>query len=234
LNPTNQESFTTIAQSNRKSSLTYDQYANVATSTDALGRKTSFQYDKANRVTRETLPDGSIIAMTYDLNGNMTSITPPGKTAHTFAYNLFELLQEYLPPSVGAGISGATTYTYNLDKQLTQVNRPDGTVINFNYGSSTGLLNTINTPTGSYSYVYPNNSDLVNTLTSPDNEVMTYQYAGNVPKRRSNELIEIFPSKEAERLVHNSYKIYLISEPGCASEENDFLAGEIRSIISVK
>jgi DNA-binding transcriptional LysR family regulator len=52
-----------------------------------------------------------------------------------------------------------------------------------------------------------------------------------VARRRSNELVEVFPSKEAEKVARHSYKICLVSEPGCSTEENDFLANEIRSII---
>jgi DNA-binding transcriptional LysR family regulator len=54
-----------------------------------------------------------------------------------------------------------------------------------------------------------------------------------VAKRRPGELIEIYPSKEAEKAHKQFYKICLISEPKCSSEENDFLASEIRSIISM-
>jgi len=171
---------TAVKQGTRTNTLAYDQFGNVNSSTDPLGRVTRFQYDKANRVVQETLPDNSVIAMTWNANGDMTSITPPGKTAHSFSYNLFELVSEYLPPSLGAGLSGATLYSYNLDKQLTQVNLPDGAQIGYNYGASTGLLNSINMPTGNFSITYPQSSDLVSSITSPDNVVLSYSYAGNV------------------------------------------------------
>jgi DNA-binding transcriptional LysR family regulator len=53
-----------------------------------------------------------------------------------------------------------------------------------------------------------------------------------VAKRKPYELVELFPSKEAEKFASQSYKLCLISEPGCSSEENEFLANEIRSIVS--
>ncbi len=165
----------------RSSKLSYDAHNNVAMTTDSLGRRTSFEYDRANRLTKEILPDGHMISMTYDANGNMLSLTPPGKTAHSFSYNLFELIGQYLPPSLNAAISGATTYSYNLDQQLTQVHRPDGKQLSFNYGAKSGLLNSIVTAEGIFNTTYKMNSSLVNSISSPDHVVMSYQYAGSIP-----------------------------------------------------
>ena len=170
-----------VSRGDRHSSLNYDAASNIASSTDFLGRVTQFQYDQAGRVILEILPDGDRIAMTYDSNGNMISLTPPGKTAHSFSYNLFELVGQYLPPSLNATISGATTYSYNLDKQLTQVNRPDGKQISFNYGVTSGLLNSIVTAEGIFNTTYGMNSSLVKSISSPDHVVMSYQYAGSLP-----------------------------------------------------
>lgn len=165
-------------QGGRIQTLTYDQYGNVAQSIDPLGLVTKFSYDRANRVTKETLPDQNVIAMTYDKAGNLTSITPPGKTAHTFSYNLFQLVGQYLPPTLGANLSGATLYSYNLDKQPAQINRPDGEQVSYNYYSSSGLLSSITTPTGNYVYSYSPNSNLLSSVTSPYGETLNYQNAG--------------------------------------------------------
>jgi hypothetical protein len=55
-----------------------------------------------------------------------------------------------------------------------------------------------------------------------------------VANRRANELTEIFPSKEsASKILQERYKICLISEPNCSSDESDFLAREIKSLISI-
>jgi RHS repeat-associated protein len=170
-------------QGSRTSSLSYDGYSNVATSTNALSQMTSYQYDASNRMTLQTLPTGNAIAYTWDQNGNLTSITPPGKTAHSFTYNLFEHLGQYLPPAISSTISGATIYTYNVDGKLSQVNLPSGVQIGYNYGSTSGLLNQIATGATSYNYTYVPNTDLVYTASSPDNETLTYAYEGNIPKQ---------------------------------------------------
>jgi hypothetical protein len=51
------------------------------------------------------------------INGNLTSITPPGRSAHVFNYTAVNLEAGYTPPTVPG--TGATSYQYNLAKQLT-------------------------------------------------------------------------------------------------------------------
>ena len=54
-----------------------------------------------------------------------------------------------------------------------------------------------------------------------------------VANRRPNELVEIFPSGDhPSKLVFNYYKIFLIHELGCPTDESNFLAKEIKSLIS--
>jgi len=67
---------------------------------------------------------GRSIAYSYDNLGNLLSITPPGRNAHVFNYTAVSLEAGYTPPTVAG--TGATTYQYNLAKQLTSVIRPDG------------------------------------------------------------------------------------------------------------
>ncbi|MEK6627409.1 MAG: RHS repeat-associated core domain-containing protein, partial [Bdellovibrionota bacterium] len=171
---------TQVAQQNRKSSFTYNQQGNIQSSKDPLGLISSYQYDNSNRPIKIRNPDGSIILMAYDKNSNLASITPPSRSPHEFRFNLAELLSAYIPPNLSGQISGATQYEHNLDKQLTQINRPDGTEINFDYNNTTGLLNKIRTARGNYLFNYQQNSNLVSQLTSPDNEILRYQYVGDI------------------------------------------------------
>ncbi len=162
----------------RNMKLTYDSFGNVQSVTNFLGQTTSFEHDLAGRVIKQIDPDGSVIQFGYDKNGDLTSITPPSRPAHIFSYNLFDLVSSYLPPSLG-GINDTTTYSYNADKQLTEVDLPTGEKIFYNYDSTTGLLTSVDTPTGNYNYTYVPNSSLVSQLSSPDNETLSYDYAGS-------------------------------------------------------
>ncbi len=74
-----------------------------------------------------------------------------------------------------------TVYAYNLDKQLTQITRPDGQRVTFNYGASTGRLENLTTPLGTQTLSYDEKGRLVAT-TTPDNQTLSYAYDGSLPR----------------------------------------------------
>jgi len=147
----------------------------VSTVTDALGEKNSFTYDKAGRVLTQTLPDSRVIAYTYDSNGNVKSVTPPSTQPHDFTYDPFDLLAVYAPPLLGS-TSTNTQYSYDNDRRLTQIQRPDGNSVNFGYDPVKGVLTTITLPTGTNTYSI--SAGLVNSATSADqvSDAFTYVY----------------------------------------------------------
>ncbi|MFC1850387.1 hypothetical protein ACFL27_09375 [candidate division CSSED10-310 bacterium] len=116
----------TISQgANRTYTLTYDSHGNLDTMTDPLSRTVSFDYDLAGRMTKQVMPDLREVNLTYDANGNIKTIQPPGRPSHEFNYTPVNLEEDYIPPDIGIG-PPQTHYIYNLDRQLTQVQRPDG------------------------------------------------------------------------------------------------------------
>jgi len=158
----------------RTSTLSYDTKNQLTNVQDPLLRTVGFDYDLAGRITTQTLPDLRTIGYTYDGNGNVTSITPPGKPAHAFSYTPVDLESNYDPPNAGFSPKN-TQYTYNLDRQLTLVTRPDGqtlslgydgggrlsaltlpgsVTINYGYNSPTGTLSSIAAPNSTLSYTY--------------------------------------------------------------------------------
>ncbi|MDG0816248.1 RHS repeat protein [Bdellovibrio svalbardensis] len=170
-----------VVRGDRAHNLFYDESGNLKSSVDSLGRATAYQYDKSGRIIETHLADGASVLFSYDSNGNVSSITPPNKQAHSFGYNVFELMGSYLPPAIGSRISGSTVYSYNLAKQLSQITRPDGVVVSFEYDAKSGALNKVSSPAGSFQYVYAEKSDLPLKITSPDNVQLSYQYTGNLP-----------------------------------------------------
>src|SRR5262249_14956791 len=143
-------------------------------------RVIGFIYDPAGRVTTQTLPDGREIQYTYDANGNLATLTPPGRPPHGFAYTPVNLNDEYIPPDVGAG-TNHTLYTYNLDKQLTLITRPDGKTVSLDY-DSVGRLSRQTIARGQTTFAYDLTTGNLQTITAPDSGTLTYAYDGSVLK----------------------------------------------------
>jgi RHS repeat-associated protein len=173
---------TTISQgtgpSTRTTTLAYNAEGYLDSITDPLSRSVSFAYDSAGRVLQQTLPDGRVINYTYDGNGNVTSVTPPGRPPHGFAYTPVDLEDTYTPPDIGIGVT-ATQYAYNLDKQLTQVTRPDGQTIGLGYDAG-GRLNTVTTPGGTVQYAYNPTTGNLSTVTGTDGGTLSYTHDGSL------------------------------------------------------
>jgi RHS repeat-associated protein len=145
---------------------------------DAEQQITHFEYDALGRVEKQILPDLREIGYSYDANGNLASLTPPGRPAHVFNYKGVDQEELYTPPTVAGIATPQTVYTYNLDRQLTGVTRPDGQQITMNYGPTTGLLDGMTIPSGSYGYSYDVGSAQLTGITAPGNSTLSYGYDG--------------------------------------------------------
>jgi len=156
----------------------YDTDGYLAGITDALDRTAGFAYDPAGRVTRQTFPDGRQVQFGYDAKGNLTALTPPGRPEHGFSYTPVDLTAEYTPPEVGAG-TNSTHYSYNLDKQLTRVLRPDGLSVDLDY-DTVGRLKTLTVPEGTLSYGYHATTGRLNQITAPDGGALGLTYDGSL------------------------------------------------------
>ena len=127
----------------------------------------------------QTLPDLREIQTTYDANGNVASITPPSRPAHAFTYTPIDLESTYTPPDLGIG-NVATTYTYNQDRQLTQVQRPDGQSLTLDYEPTGGRLSTLTAPTGQTTFTYHPTSGNVASIANPGGTTLSYSYDGSL------------------------------------------------------
>lgn len=150
----------------------------LQTITNARSETTSFTYDLAGRIASKT-SGGKTVSFTYDANGNVTSITTPAGISHAYEFNLQNLISKYLPPSVSGVTPKDTTYSYNLDGQLTQISKPNGQYATFSYGTGSGLLNTISTLEGTYTRIYSSTiPDLLTSIQSPQGVKNNFSYYG--------------------------------------------------------
>ncbi|MFC1850395.1 RHS repeat domain-containing protein [candidate division CSSED10-310 bacterium] len=162
---------------NRTYILTYDSHGNLDTVTDPLGRIVAFDYDLAGRMTKQVMPDLREINVTFDASGNLKTIQPPGRPIHEFNYTPVNLEEDYIPPDIGIG-PPQTHYVYNLDRQLTKIQRPDGKTVDMSYNPTTGFLETVTLPRGQYAFTYYPTTGYVQTMIAPGVEILTFTYEG--------------------------------------------------------
>jgi RHS repeat-associated protein len=159
----------------------YDTRGRLLSTLDPVGRRDSLFYDDADRPTRRVLPGGRAVLFAYDSSGNLTSVTPPGRPAHTFSHTSVDQPGSYTPPNVGLP-NPATSYSYNLDRQLTQITRPDGITVGIGYEATTGRPSTITFDRGQLAYSYQPTSGLLSGITAPGGLTLAYTYDGALPR----------------------------------------------------
>jgi RHS repeat-associated protein len=168
----------TITQGTRVTTLAYDPNGFLASVSDPMQLTTSFTHDAAGRLTTKTLPDGRVTAYAYDSNGNLISVTPPGKLAHNFSFTPVNLLSAYTPPAVTG--TGSTTSTYNADRNLATVTRPDGQTLAYGYDSA-GRLSSVTVPTEVVTYSYDTTTGSRNAASITGGEAIAYADNGSLP-----------------------------------------------------
>jgi RHS repeat-associated protein len=166
----------TIVQGTRTQTFGYNAKNELTSVQDSLSRTTRFEYDAAGRVTKQILPDLREIAFGWDVNGNLTSVTPPGRPAHGLGYNKVNLTNAYDPPPLAG--TGRTEYTYNVERQLDHIVRPDGSSIGFGYDSG-GRLASLSGAGVARSYQYDASGNL-GSVGGAD-ATLSYQYDGSTP-----------------------------------------------------
>ena len=169
---------TETRQGPRRSTISYDAAGRPSVLTDALTRAVWFDYDAADRVSTQTLPDTRTIGFAYDNNSNVTSLTPPSRPAHTFTYTPIDLTASYTPPGVAG--TGPTGYLFNLDRQPTEAQRPDGQTTLFTYGETSGRLTSVTFSRGTATYGY-DMAGRVSSIGDPGGVNLSFAYDGALP-----------------------------------------------------
>lgn len=162
----------------RVASFTFDTQGFLASATDAVGRISQFAYDDIGRSTQKTLANGLTFDLEYDANSNIVSITPPGRTSHTFSYNTAGQREQYEAPAIGAE-SFVTTYSYDLNGRVQQVDNPGGVSTTLGFDPS-GRLGSISLPYGDFTPEYDAQTSRLSSLSSPNGASLAYSYDGNL------------------------------------------------------
>ena len=85
----------------------------------------------------------------------------------------------YEPPEL-VGIDTVTIYRYNLDRQLTEIERPGGEIVDFDYDTG-GRLDTISSDAGVVDYSYHPDTGQLATIDTSDGIELTYTWDGFLP-----------------------------------------------------
>lgn len=138
----------------------------LASTTDALGRVTSYTRDNAGRVRLVTRPGGTTVGYEYDHDDNLTQITLPHGRTYLYSYNNDNSVTGFTPPDIGAS-DERTLYTLNDDQQVTKVQRPDGSTVDYAYGATSGQLTGITIAQGAYTFGYNPTTGVPTGITAP-------------------------------------------------------------------
>ena len=141
-----------------------------------LSQSVHFEHDNAGQISSEIYSDGRTVSFSYDPNGNLTSVIPSGKPLHRFDFTPVDLPASYAPPTLGTEVVG-TTYSYNLDQQLTRVSRPDSRAIDLSYDGG-GRLSTVGFSEGMLQLSYDQGTGRLVSVSSPGPEKIDYSYDG--------------------------------------------------------
>ncbi|MBT3037525.1 MAG: hypothetical protein KME37_01170 [Candidatus Thiodiazotropha sp. (ex Codakia orbicularis)] len=160
----------------RRVSIGYGQDGYIDRITDPLDQVYRFNYDPVGRVTEQIMPDGRSIGYRYDATGNLTAVIPAGRSAHLFEYTPIGFEASYTPPDIGSGAM-VTRYFYNLDKQLTRVERPDGVTITLDYEPN-GRRGAVSIPRGVFTYTYDDQTGQLTGLSDPTGGHLNFAYDG--------------------------------------------------------
>ena len=162
----------------------YDANGYANSQTDPLTHTVSTSNDLDGRPLFTTLPDQREVGTTWDGDSNMSSITLPGALAtqpdptrkHQFSYTPVDLTQSYTPPAIATGLP-STSYSYDLDRFLTTIARPDGIVVT-HVPDSFERLSQITYPQGTVGYAYNSSTGQLQSTTAPSGETTTFRYDG--------------------------------------------------------
>ena len=169
----------------REHRLAYNADGWLAAVTDPLGRQTTFTYDAAGRITGQSYPDGRTVGYHFDTAGNLTELVTPNGDRHRFAYTPRDLEERYAPPELAPTADPATHYRYSLDKEITEVIRPDGRRLTLDYDAGGRLTaatqHDVTAPIGTTRYDYAPTDGSLTAITAPDGNTLRYTYDGPLP-----------------------------------------------------
>lgn len=164
-------------QGDRSESIEYGADGLPSRVVDILGRPTTLTRDSAGRVLAATSWDGRMVRYGYNESGDRVSLTPAGRSAHRFDYTTQGLLASYTAPSVREGESSITRYTYDSDRRLASIIRPDGQQVGFTYDAA-GRSTMTSLRDDTTRYVWDGTTGLLSSIFRKTGGALAFTYDG--------------------------------------------------------
>lgn len=165
---------TQVSQGNRSWSTTYDALGRAASLTGPMGLTTLFSWDAADLLSAATRPDGQVTLVAHDASRSITSVTPPGRGTHALGRTPLDAIASYTPPSIAG--AGATSYTWNVDRDLAAIGLPDSSAVTMSYDAGARVASLAQTRgTTAFSYAA---GGQVASITAPDGGTIRYAWDG--------------------------------------------------------
>ncbi len=200
----------------------YDSDGNQVKVTDAKGNVTQNEYDSQNRLTKSIDALGGETLYAYDINGNRTKVTAPNGAVTEFTYDNFNQLTAEISADRGTteyeyDISGSQSVVANANGDTKRIsydllgrkvgetwdNNPDLTVT-YTYDScdnGVGKLCTVTDNTGSMSYAYNEDGQVIEKASTIDGVTLAKLYSYDEQDKLSTETL---PSG---RVISYSYDV---------------------------
>jgi RHS repeat-associated protein len=161
---------TTLNQNNNITTAVTDYQTGTATVTSPEGRVSSNTFDLDNLLITDTERTGLLSThFDYDSNGRLTTVST-GDRSILYTYDTRGTLSSVIDP-----LSRETTYSHDLLDRVTQIDRHDGSTIQFQYDAA-GNMKVLTTPTPADNTFAYNGVNNVSKYTTPLNSVTTYGY----------------------------------------------------------
>lgn len=104
----------------------------------------TLQYDQLNRLTREAGPGAHYVDYGYDAAGNLTSVTDPNGTVQ-YGYDAANRNRSVFQP----GLADPVNFDVDADGNRTEIDLPNGDVVEQHFNKAAQMLRTCTRPSGS-------------------------------------------------------------------------------------
>jgi len=148
----------------------HDDLSRVTDTQDGLPQTEKFVYDDDYNVTTYTDKRGHIWASTYDDRGNLLTLIDPLSHTTTYTYNTINDLTSITDPGGPGDTPRTTTFIYDDDGNLIQINRPDSTRISAAYDSHGQMLTLIDPNQHPTVFTYNPQGNLIKVTDSIPNQ----------------------------------------------------------------